>query len=170
MESLEARLQKADRLAAITQHIGFAIWQLQELEGCAAQYYVLVAQAKPGMGAEAGNELLKKAQRKTFGMTIDSLAKANLLPAELGERFHRLLAERNWLVHNSRATNRNAIHDDHAAKRLVSRIGGIAEEAGSLLSEIGNLIETFVGKHGVRLKDIELAAASLLEEWHKVPD
>jgi hypothetical protein len=41
METLNQQLQKADRLAAITQRIGFALWQIQGLEGVAAQYFVL---------------------------------------------------------------------------------------------------------------------------------
>ena len=60
-------IKKANRLAVITQRIGFALWQIQELEGCTAQYLVLITQAKKGMGAKAGNELLGKAFGKTFG-------------------------------------------------------------------------------------------------------
>ena len=39
-------MQRAVRLAEITQGVGFALWQLQELEGSTALYFVLVAQAR----------------------------------------------------------------------------------------------------------------------------
>ena len=53
MHDLAGQLAMADRLAAITQQVGFALWQLQALEGATAQYYVLIAQAVRGMGVEA---------------------------------------------------------------------------------------------------------------------
>ena len=65
MKDLAHQLEKADRLAAITQRIGFALWQIQELEGVSAQYFVLVVQAKKGMGLAAGNALEEKAKKKT---------------------------------------------------------------------------------------------------------
>ena len=45
---LTIQIQKAERLAAITQKVGFTLWQLQELEGATAVYFVLVAQARRG--------------------------------------------------------------------------------------------------------------------------
>lgn len=97
-------------LDAITKQIGFTLWQLQELESAAAQYFVLITQAKRGMGLQAGNALVEKAQRKTFGKTICEISKAGLLAGDLESRLTKLLLERNWLVHSSRATNRNAIY------------------------------------------------------------
>ena len=99
--------QIANRLSAVTQTVGFALWQLQELEGASAQYFVLLAQAEKGMGLVAGAALIEKAQSKTFGATIHQIAKAGLLSPELETRFTNLLAERNWLVHSSRATSRS---------------------------------------------------------------
>jgi len=87
MATLHDQLLKADRLHAVTQRVGFALWQLQELEGASAQYYVLVVHAKPGMGFEAGQALVDKAQSKTFGSTITQLAKAKQLPQEVETRF-----------------------------------------------------------------------------------
>lgn len=37
MEGFGLQLQMAERLSAITQQIGFTLWQLQELEGVCAQ-------------------------------------------------------------------------------------------------------------------------------------
>ena len=45
---------KEKRLDKITRGIGFALWQIQELEGVTAEYFVLLAQAKKEMGLDAG--------------------------------------------------------------------------------------------------------------------
>lgn len=64
MNEFMQHIQKANRLEEITQRIGFAIWQLQELEGVSARYFVLLGQAQKGMGEVSGNELVKKAEKK----------------------------------------------------------------------------------------------------------
>jgi len=106
MLTLHDQLLNADRLNAVTQRVGFALWQLQELEGTSAQYCVLVVHATPGMGLMAGQALVDKAQSKTFGSTITQLTKAKQLPREVEKRFQALLVERNWLVHSSQSSSR----------------------------------------------------------------
>lgn len=163
---MEQWLENADRLEVITQRVGFALWQIQELEGAAAQFFVLVAQAKRGIGAEAGNVLLTKAQRNTFGATVHRIAEAGLIDADLEKRLRALLSERNWLVHKSRADSRNAVRGDVAAGKLVERIDAMAEESNAILTRIGELAEQHVLKHGVSRERIDEVAASLLDEWH----
>jgi uncharacterized protein YutE (UPF0331/DUF86 family) len=169
MGTLAHRLEMADRLNQVFHRIGFVLWQIQELESVAAQYFVLVAEAQKGMGLDAGNVLIENAQKKTFGATLSRLGKAGLVPPDLEGRFRHLLAERNWLVHRSRADSRNVAHHDAAARKLVVRLDGIAEESLSLLKEIAELTERFVKKHGVTEEYIRETANHLLEEWHK-PD
>ena len=166
MSDLTHQLEKADRLASITQKIGFALWQFQELEGVSAQYFVLLAQASRGMGQSEGIALVEKAQRKSFGATIHQLAKADLLNEELEAFFGRLLVERNWLVHRSRADSRNAIHSVRAMQQLVTRLDSMADGALQLLTNIGSLTEAHVKKHGVTEGSIESMASELLAQWH----
>lgn len=59
---------------------------------------------------DAAHMLFDKAQSKTFGATIQQLAKAALLSPVLAARFAALLTERNWLVYRSCADSRGAIH------------------------------------------------------------
>jgi len=158
--------QIANRLSAVTQSVGFALWQLQELEGASAQYFVLLAQAEKGMGIIAGEALIEKAQNKTFGATIHQIAKAGLLSPELETRFTNLLSERNWLVHSSRSTSRSAVHNDTSLKAVVNRVTAISDESLALLKEIGILVERFVKQHGVTRKYIDENANELLEQWH----
>jgi hypothetical protein len=166
MDPFLQRLETADRLNFILCRIGFALWQIQELESVAAQYFVMLAEAKKGMGLEAGNILIEKAQKKTFGTTIRRLAKAGLLTADLDRRLNDLLSERNWLVHKSRAASRGAPYNDTIAAKLVDRLNAIAEQALALLKEIGQLVEQFAKKHGTTEEYINETSKRLLEEWH----
>ncbi|MBL8437284.1 MAG: hypothetical protein JNM61_03715 [Zoogloeaceae bacterium] len=166
MSTLAQQLAKADRLAAVTQSIGFALWQLQALEGDAAGYFVLLAKAKKGMGLTEGNALVEKAQGKTFGATLHQIAKAGLLSPEVEERFAKLLAERNWLVHRSRADSRNVIHNDKAMSALLERLEAMADESLALLKFIGTETTAFVQSHGVSMDYVAKVSKQLLEQWH----
>ncbi len=157
MSTLAEKIGKADRLNVIAERIGFALWQLQELEGAAAQYYVLIEKASPGMGIEAGQELLDEALSKTFGKTVTRLLKSGQVPTESMKRFQALLNERNWLVHNSRATSTSAVHDELACIRLIERIDAIADEALNLLREVSKLAETFILSKGFSQQHINAA-------------
>lgn len=156
----------SERLSVITQRIGFALWQLQELEGVSAQYFVLLEKARKGMGLAEGNKLVEKAQSKTFGSTVHQMAKAGLLSSELELRFTNLLSERNWLVHESRANSRRAVHNDSSMQQLLIRVNTMAEESNALLRELGTLAEAYVKKHGVSDEYIEEQTNQLLEQWH----
>ncbi|MDH4205340.1 MAG: hypothetical protein OEV45_07420, partial [Desulfobacteraceae bacterium] len=129
MEEFNIQMEKANRLNEITQRIGFALWQMQELEGVSAQYFVLAAQAEKRMGEVVGNALVEEARKKTFGRTIHRISKQGLLSTKLKDRFFNLLSERNWLVHRSRADSRDAIHSDEAMQKLVARIDAMANES-----------------------------------------
>ncbi len=160
-------MQRANRLNEITQRIGFALWQIQELESASAQYFVLLAQAKKGIREVAGNVLVEKAKKKTFGRTIDKITKQGLLSTELGNRFLNLLSERNWLVHRSRAENRNAIYSDIAMEKLICRIDDMATESLKLLKKIGSLSVAYVKNHGVTEDYIDKKSEELLKQWHE---
>ncbi len=167
MDPVIAYFEQAERLNEITQRVGFALWQLQELEGLAATYFVLLAQAERGMGQEAGEILVAKAQGKTFGATIRQLEVAGLLTAELEQRFRKLLSERNWLVHSSRSDSRAAVHKSSEFAALLFRLDGIGEEALALLREVGALAERQVISLGVSRRQIDITAATLLKKWHE---
>lgn len=156
----------ADRLAAISQRIGFALWQLQELEDISAHYLVLVLRANRGMGVVPGQALLDAALSKTFGSTVHRLSQAGQLSPELEVQVKNLLAERNWLVHDSLASSRRAVRLDGACKDLISRIDEISVQALALMKEFGALVEIFVKKHGITSEIIEALTAQTLKEWN----
>ena len=160
-------METAFRLNEITQKIGFAVWQLQELECVSAKYFVLVAQAEKGMGEVTCGKLVEKAIKETFGRTIHKIAKEGILSTELENRFHNLLSERNWLIHRSRADSWAAIHSNKAMDILVNRIDAIGKESLSLLYETQHLSMNFINKQNVTKEYIHRKAGELLQQWHK---
>lgn len=108
-----------------------------------------------------------KAKGRTFGATIGQLETAGLLSGELGQRFQRMLGDRNWLVHSSRADSRAAVYDNSALGALLLRLDRIAEEALALLRELGSRVEKHVMAHGVTKQQIDEGAATLLNTWRE---
>lgn len=62
--------ESEERLKTVMRKVGFAIWQIQELEDVAPFYLVTRVKAHKGIGVERGNELLCKAQSQTFGTLL----------------------------------------------------------------------------------------------------
>jgi hypothetical protein len=159
-------LKAAERLDAITQRVGFALWQLQELEGVAAQCFVLLAQATPGMGEAAAAPLLDAARSRTFGQTCRALANAELLTAELHSGLQGLLRERNWLVHESRITSRAAVHNDAAMQGLLRRVDAIPNAVDHLMPQLVALARVHVSRHGVSQEFVDCHTKLLLDRWY----
>jgi uncharacterized protein YutE (UPF0331/DUF86 family) len=118
------------------------------------------------MGLIAGNELIDKAQAKTFGGNLQQIAKAGLLNKNIAARLTNILDERNWLVHKSRASNRSAIYSDSVMQPLIVRLDSIANESNSLLREVASLVEDFVKQHGVSQEYLAKQSKQILQEWH----
>jgi hypothetical protein len=163
---ISSQLADAERLNFISQRVGYALWQLQELEGIAATYLVLVARTTQGMGAVEGNALLGKALSQTFGVTVRDLTKAGKMPTELDEPVKRLLAERNWLVHGSRASSRSAVRNEADCSALIARVDAISTSALHLIREFGSLAESFFRTSNVPDETIDAETAKLLKKWH----
>lgn len=162
----DAKLEQAEQLSIIAEKIGHTLWQIQELEGVCATYYILMTKATRGMGEEAGNILLKKAKQNTFGSTLRKIKNARLLTTDIEARFDTLLSERNWMVHHSRENSRSAIYNDVKMNTLLDRLQLIADEALLLLKQIAVLAEEHVNKHGIIRQQIEEQVNALLKQWH----
>ncbi|HEX9757479.1 MAG TPA: hypothetical protein VGB26_06715 [Nitrospiria bacterium] len=158
-------LVKADRFTAIMQKIGFAIWQLQELEWATAHYLTLCLHAKRGIGQEKGAALLEAAGRGTFGSLLNELSKSGILASELAKRLNAALDDRNWLVHRSRRENRGVLNSDKQCAILIAKLERISAEALSLLKEVGQLIERYALDSGVSKEFVDREAERLLIQW-----
>jgi hypothetical protein len=78
-----------------------------------------------------------------------------------------VLGDRNWLVHSSRSDSRAAVYDDSAFGALLLRLDRIAEEALTLLRELGSRAEKHAMAHGVTRQQIDEGAATLLKAWRE---
>lgn len=58
------------------------------------------------------------------------------------------------------------MHNDAAMNKLLVRLDAMAEEANTLLSEIGILADCFVKQHGISDRHVQEYAIRLLEQWH----
>lgn len=158
---MDGRLQQSARLEFVSQRVGFALWQLQELESVAAQVYVLLVKAEMGMGKVAGNALIDSAKKETLGRTFRDMKTAGVLRAETEAHFEEVLSERNWLVHRSRETSGQAIATDPDTERLVGRVDLISAKALNLMNELQEIAVDHVRNHGVTEDAIQEAGDGL---------
>ena len=156
---------KASRLEVLARRVGFAVLQIQALEGASAQYLVLRSKVKRGMEADEAQRIVDKARRETFGTTVSLMKDAGLLSEDLEKRFKALLKERNWLVHRSRSENSAALASDESTTALLARIDGTEAESRKLLHALAELSEAFVLESGVSAEAIRAATADIVHGW-----
>ena len=101
-------LVRADRLGALMQAVGFAVWQLQELETTVAGYITVRLRETRGVGIERGGEIAAKVESRPLGPLIKELVAAGVTSDKVGAELAILLEERNWLVHRARRETRRA--------------------------------------------------------------
>lgn len=159
------KLIKADRLDEIFRRVGAALWMLQNLETQAAMFYLLRIRVERGIGFEQGTEMLIKQQRKTFGNTLRSIEKSNVLPQELQRRFHEILAERNWLAHGSSIQGYSAIESDESTSDLIGRIENIKIEALVLIKALRELAINHAEKAGITSDEIQAGMEVAKNIW-----
>lgn len=162
---MNKKAQANRRLEKISERMGFALLQVQNLEENAATYFVMVTQAKPGMGYTAGMALAEKAQSKMFGITVKRLRKAGVLNDDLENRFTSILAERNWLVHDSRKTIDRALFNLEEFDKVIKKIESISDESLALLKDLYPFVEAHLLNNGFTKDQINRTVQKVLEEW-----
>jgi hypothetical protein len=165
MFRFEKEIQMGNRLELISGKVGQTLWQLQVLEEVIAKFFVLVVQAKQGMGREDVEVKIGSALKGTFGSTIKELIKEQKMPEALEPRFKHLLAERNWLVHRSRSDSKDAVLTDKGCRDLIVRLDAIAEETTMLLEHVVVEADAFVQSHGVKTENIDESVKRTMEQW-----
>ncbi|MEO6331690.1 MAG: hypothetical protein ABIP09_03935 [Gemmatimonadaceae bacterium] len=161
----ELRTAEANLLAALLQRVGYALWQAAECEDTLAHYVVVRLRSVKGIGEVAGLELLRQAQKRTFGSLLKELRGKGVVESDIDRRLVPLLEERNWLVHHAKRESRGALRDPPRFDALVSRLDRLAEEATSINSLLGARLEEFVIQAGADPSAIDREAAKLLSEW-----
>ena len=164
-EVTELQIAQASALAALLQHVGYALWQAAECEDTLAHLIVLRLRDSRGIGEAAGAVLLQKAQKRTLGHLLQELRENGMLEGDVEQRLQVLLEERNWLVHRAKRESRGVLNDPAQFESLVARITRMADEATQLHSLLGSRLEDFVVASGVDRSVIDAEAAKLLRSW-----
>jgi hypothetical protein len=160
MESIRAR-----HLFELMNKVGFAVWQIQELEATLATYLVLRVKATRGIGAVRGNELMKKAEALTLGALIRELSKAGVLEDKLANELNDVLKERNWLVHRARREKRGVLADPDALDHLTAQLDSLSDRALQLHKRLAKSLEGYVVQSGVDPTAIDREADKLARLW-----
>lgn len=170
MNTHKNAISKQEIINEICYQIGFATWQLQDLERNLAYYYVLVLNSNEGMGFENAKVPLEKSLKKPLGQSLDSLNNANLIPTEFKKRFQSLLDERNWLVHRSRADNRNIFDSRLVYESFLNRMQLIKNETLSLSNIVEKFVSTYLEQQNFIIDNVDELTQEILDGWHMVQD
>lgn len=161
----ELAVAHATALSALLQRVGYAVWQLAECEDALAHWVVIALRSTQGIGDEAAEPIVSKAQRRTFGQLMSELRDAEILDPELVRRIEALVQERNWLVYHAKRENRGVLNDPDRFDSLVARITEIADEATALQGTLGSELEEYVVRKGVDRRRIDEEAAQIISDW-----
>jgi hypothetical protein len=159
------RADHSERLAALMQRVGFAIWQLQELETTVATYLVIRVHAQSGIGVERRDALFRAAEGRTFGSLLTELAKSGVIEKDLAVKLREVLEERNWLIHRGRRENRGMLANAKQYDSLVERLDALSDQSLELLKSLAADVERYVLDTGVSRDVIDAEADCLARSW-----
>jgi hypothetical protein len=152
------------------EHVGFATWQLQELETTAAAYLTVRILAYRGIGIARGKVMLKEAESRTFGSLLTKLAKSGVIEKTLALKLGEILEERNWLVHRVRRENRAVLANAQQYDSLIERLEALADRSMELLNLLATDMERYVLHAGVDRTVIDAEADRLARSWGLFPN
>ncbi len=147
------------------QRVGFAIWQLQNLEHGLASYLVIRVKATKGIGEKRGNELMDHALKQTLGITIKELKSANVIESSTADALTSILEDRNWLVHRARRENRGVVFNKERTEKLLSKVEDITSRCESLTQLISEESREYVVSQGVDKEEADKIALQIARNW-----
>jgi HEAT repeat protein len=145
--------------------VGFAIWQLQELENTTARYVVVRLREVRGVGKERGEAISAEIEQLPLGPLLSQLLQAQVIQEELSDHLKKLLSERNWLVHRARRENRGVLSNEDHFLRLMARLQDIADDALALHKTLATEMEEYVVRSGVSRELIDRESERLFRSW-----
>lgn len=158
-------LEKAERLSSLMQSVGFAVWQLQELETTVAGYLVIRLHACPGIGQKRGEALIQRAQSRTLGSLLKELNKSGVVEDEIAAKLEGILEQRNWLIHRARRENRGVLTNELRLGELLQTFGNLAEQSIELQKALTVETESYVLSTGADKAMIDAEASRLANSW-----
>lgn len=155
----------ADQLHETVAQVGFALWQIQILEGAVGSYLVLVHQASPAVARSEVESMFAKTGKSTLGQLLRAIQATHNPPESLVEQLDAFVPKRNWLVHHSRHESHAEMYSGSHRMALMARIARIADDALILMKAFQAATETHLVALGVPKEQIDRDAARILRQW-----
>lgn len=155
----------SQRLPLLISSIGFAFWQLQDMENAARGYLVVRWAPKRGLGHDVELAISQKVDKMPFGGVIADLRKRGAISESLANDLEAAKAERNWLVHHSRRETRGILSREPALVALIHRLDAMAQESLRLHKALALELERFAVQSGVSQGSIDRESLRLAKSW-----
>lgn len=151
-------------LDLVLRAVGFAIWQIQILEGTLLSHLIMVHEYPEGDDGTA-REAYEAAHKKSLGELLGRMKRHERASPALVEQIEGLLKERNWLVHHSRETNGPDLYHADRTAGLLTRLESIADSALDLSKRIQSATESHLATKGVSLEYTDAQAMEIRRAW-----
>jgi hypothetical protein len=158
-------IEQVTMLDDVARQIGYAVWDLQELEWMLGRLWVLTRPDIRGAGPEVAAPVLERADKRTFGTAFRELIGAGLFDSDLAARLGEIVDERNWIVHRSRRDNRGIVNSRARCAAFLARLERAQEESAELRELVFALVTRETAAVGTQQDVVDRQADRLLQEW-----
>lgn len=146
--------------------IGFAVWQIQNLENGLVTFLTLIDLPTNTSKNEADLLLEKNKKNKTLGKLLNEMNKINFIPNELKDCGKEILNQRNWLIHHSRPENHTDIYHHERLMKLFDRLDKISGDASIFLKQINKHFEEYViSKKNIPKSQLKEYESQIITSW-----
>jgi len=138
----------------LCRQAGFVVLQAQLLESTLALYLATSLRLEKSEAIVQVQAALESANKKPIGTLMANIRKQFPLPLDLDDRIWNLKDERNWLVHRLHRENKSAVYSPDEAEPVFRRIAAIAQEIIAAQTELDELGDSLMTKHGFDLENV----------------
>jgi hypothetical protein len=136
----------AQRVEALCQRLGAALWQIQGVEEILAKYYSIVFKLSGAPSLEEIEDAFNKNFVHTCGRLVGLVRQQRGEGDPVAQRLSNFVDERAWVVHKLRRTDYLALREDAGFERALERVKAVEGEAAQLIELFHELLtEHFVG-------------------------
>lgn len=132
--------------------LGEALIKIQALEQ--ALSHSITLKMNPEETKEKAEEFLKKQQRYTLGMAINTALEKELFNTVIQEELNSFLKQRNWLVHSVIIGNEENFNAGTIKEELFQKIKSISDKAEEIQRVIENDMIEFCSSKGKDMSKI----------------
>lgn len=147
-----------EELDSFYRAIGAAVWHIQYFEDALVSFVVMKRHKRNPTPEREAYDRLERERGGTLGSIYGRAKDEGIIPKEMEARFERFLAERNWLIHRSKAKSSSDLYNDDLRTRMINRIISIQDESLKLKQFIFESMEAFVRAHGVDIASVHSIA------------